>query len=141
MCHHLTFDDDDSSIDSNPLQGRTEQPSPTEHQMAHHLTSTEEVEHFTTAPLGDDIWMEEPVPDRHLCIHEQSQPHDLCPYLCPYGLDQLHPAPEYAPTPQYMDLSDIFDFADVMTTASDEDIPSLEDVLNFKIWTVVCIKL
>ena len=114
MCCHLTFgDDDDSSIDSNPLHGRTEQSSPKEHQMACHLTSAQEEEvgeHFPTAPLGDDIWMEEPVTDRHLCIHEQSQPHDLCPYPCPYNLDQLHPTPEYAPTPQYMDLSDIFNF-------------------------------
>ena len=125
-----------TSIDSNPIHGRTEQSSPTEHQMAHHLTSAEEEEEeeenndFPTVSLGVDVWIKEPVPDRHLCIHEHSQPHDLCPYPCPHGLDQLHPTPEYAPTPQYMDLSDIFDFPDVMTTASDEDIPSLEDVLK-----------
>ena len=73
------FDDDgDSSIDSNPLHGRTEQSSPAGCQMACHLTNAEEVEeHFPTAPWGDYVWMEEPVPDRHLCIHEQSQPHDL----------------------------------------------------------------
>ena len=70
--------------------------------------------------------MEEPVPDRHLCIHEHSQ-HDLCLYPCPYSLDQLHLTPDYAP--QYMDLSDIFDLPDVITTASDEDIPNLENVL------------
>ena len=29
-------------------------------------------DHFPTAPLDDDIWLENPVPDRHLCIHEQS---------------------------------------------------------------------
>ena len=50
--------------------------------------------------------------------------------LAHMALDQLHPTPEYTPTPQYMDLSHIFDFPDVMTTASDEDIPSLEDVLR-----------
>ena len=134
MHHHLMFDDDhDTSIDSNPLHGRTEQSSTTEHQMACHLTSAEEKEveeHFPTAPLGDDIWMEKPVPDRHLCIHELSQPCVLCPYPCPCGLDQPHPAPEYAPTPQYMDLRNIFNFPDVMTTANNEDIPSLEDVLE-----------
>ena len=52
--------------------------------MACHLTSAkeedDEEEHFPTAPFNDDIWMEEPVPDRHLCISERSQPHDLCPY-------------------------------------------------------------
>ena len=74
--------------------------------------------------------MEEPVPDRHFYIHEQSQPHDLCPYPCPYSLDQLYPTPEYAPAPQYMDLNDISDFSDVMTTASDKGIPSLEDVFG-----------
>ena len=46
------------------------------------------------------------------------------------GLNELHLTPEYALTPQYMDLSDIFDFPDVMTTASDKDIPNLEDVLE-----------
>ena len=65
-----------------------EQSSPTEHQMAHHLTSADdeeevEEEHFPTAPLSNDVWMEEPVPDRQLCIYEHSQPHDLCPYPCP----------------------------------------------------------
>ena len=45
-------------------------------------------------------------------------------------LDQLHPTPEYAPAPQDMDLSNIFDFPNVMTTASNEDIPSLEDVFG-----------
>ena len=38
--------------------------------------------------------------------------------------------PEYAPALQCMDLSNTFDFPDVMTTASSEDIPSLEDVLK-----------
>ena len=71
--------------------------------------------------------MEEPVPDRHLCIHEDSQ-HDLCPYPCPYSLDQPQLAPDY--TPKYMDLSDIFDLPDVITTASNKDIPKLEDVLQ-----------
>ena len=128
------FDHDDhSSIDSNPLHDRTEHSSPAEHQMAHHLTSAEEEdleEHFPTAPLDNDIWMEEPVPDRHLCIHEQSQTHDLCPYPCPYSLDHLYLAAEYTPGPQNMDLSNIFHFPDLMTTASEEDIPSLEDVLK-----------
>ena len=108
-----------------------------EHPMAHHLTSADKgeedeedkdtEEHFPTAPLNNDIWMEEPVPDRHLCIHEDSQ-HDLCLYSCPYSLDQLHLTLDY--TPQYMDLSDIFDFQDVPTTASDEDIPNLEYALQ-----------
>ena len=38
-------------------------------------------EHFPTVPLDDDFWTEEPLPERHLCIHENSQ-HDLCSYPC-----------------------------------------------------------
>ena len=95
VCCHLAFDNDDSSsTDTGPLPDRTEHSSPAEHQMACHLTSAEDKEveeHFPTAALDDDIWMEELVPDRHLCIHEHSQPHDLCPYPCPHALDQLHP--------------------------------------------------
>ena len=130
--HHLMFEeDDDSSLDNNILLARMEHHSPVEHPISHCLSCTdEEVEeegHFPTAPLDDDIWMEDPVPDRHLCIHEDSQ-HDLCPYPFPYSLDQLHITLDYAP--QYMDLSNIFDFQDVITTASDEDIPNLEDVLQ-----------
>ena len=32
-------------------------------------------EDFPTSPLDDAIWLEDPVPDRHLCIHGQSQLH------------------------------------------------------------------
>ena len=89
-----------------------------------------EEEHFPTAPLDDDILMDEPVLDRHLCIHEHSQPHDLCPYPCLDNLDQVHLTLEYALAPQYMDLSDLFSVPDVMTAASDKDISSLEDVFE-----------
>ena len=123
MCHCLAFEeDDDSSIDSNPLHGSMEQSSSTEDPMAHYLTSADEEvveEHFPPAPLSDDVWMEELVPNRHSCIHEHSQ-HDLCPYPCPYSLDELHLAPEYVSTSQYIDLSNIFNFPDVITTASNE---------------------
>ena len=125
-------EDNNSSIDSNTLHARTQHHSPAEHQMACHLTSAEEddeEEYFQTAPLDDDAWMEEPVLDRDLCIHEHSQ-HDLCPYPYLYNLDQLHFTPEYVKTPKYMDLSDILNFPDVITTASNEDIPNLEDALK-----------
>ena len=112
-----------------------EHHSPDEHTMAHHLTSIEEEdeeekdaeEHFPTASLDDDVWMEEPVPGRHLCIHEDLQ-HDLCLYSCPYSLDQFHLTPDYAL--QHMDLGYIFNLPDVLTTASDEDIPNMEDVFS-----------
>ena len=96
--------------------------------MAHCLSSTEdneeaeEEEHFPTALLNDGVCIKEPVLDRQLWILEDSQ-HDLCLYLCPYSLDPLHLALDYAP--RYMDLSDIFNFQDVITTSSDEDITNL----------------
>ena len=144
ICCHLTFSDDESSsTDSSPLHGRAEIPSPVEQQMVHHCTAdslqdvpSKEEEDFQTAALEDDVWLEERVPDRHLCIHEQSQQHDLCPYPSPYSLDQLCPTPGNAPTPHYemMDLNDIFNFPDVMTTTSDEDIPDLDGVFGPLIW-------
>ena len=41
-------------------------------------------EHCPTVPLDDNFWMEEPDPERQLCIHENAQ-HGQCPYPCPYG--------------------------------------------------------
>ena len=81
-----------------------------------------EEEDFPTVPLDDDHWNMEEIPDRHLCIHEHSIPHELCPYLCPY-LD-------YTTSSYYntLDLSDISEFEDLMTTSSDENIPALDEV-------------
>ena len=95
------------------------------------VTAAEE-EDFPTATLDDDIWLEDPVSDRHLCIREQSQPNFLCSYPYPYSLDLLPYTPEDTPTSYYetMDLSDASDFQDVMTTTSDEDIPDLNDVFG-----------
>ena len=100
-------------------------------------------EDLPTAPLDDDIWLEDPVPYRHLCNHEQSQPHYQCFYPCPYSLDLPHSAPEDAPAPYYkiVDLSDISDLQDVMTTTSDEDIPDLEDIFGLRKWTIVQINI
>ena len=82
-------------------------------------------EHFLTVSLDNDFWMEESIPERHLCIHKDTQ-HDVCPYPCPYDLNQVHLAQEAV---QYIDLNDIFDFPDVIESA-DDDIPSLEDILK-----------
>ena len=107
--------------------------SPQDDLLAHHLTSIAEeeddstVKHFPTISLEDNIWMEEPVPERHLCIHENSH-HDLCPYPCPYSLNPLHLPQEEAP--YYIDLSEIFGFPDVVISASDDDVPSLENILG-----------
>ena len=83
-------------------------------------------ENFPTVSLDNDFWMEEPVPERHLCIRENAL-HDLCPYPCPYDLKQLHLAQEDAM--QYIDINDIFNFPDVMVSANDDEVPSLEDIL------------
>ena len=107
--------------------------------MDYHHTSTPstddakaEEENFPTAPLDDDIWLEDPVSDRDLYIHKQSQLHYQCSYPCPYSLNLPHSTPEDTPTPYYkmMDLSDISDVQDVMTTTSDEDIPDLEAIFR-----------
>ena len=46
--------------------------------------STED--HFPTAPLDDEVWSEDPIPDRLLCIHERPhEPNLKCSYPCPYG--------------------------------------------------------
>ena len=147
VCCHLVFSscDDESPVrtsdphlwhsttsDSSPTHGRAEPPLPAQHHMNHQHTSTSSTdnffhaaEDFPTAPLDDAIWLEDPVPDRHLCIHEQSQLN----YPCPYRLDLPHSSPGDVTAPYYemMDLSDISDIQDVMTTTSDEDIPDLRD--------------
>ena len=46
--------------------------------------STEE--HFSTAPLEDDVWSEDPFLDRQLCIHERPQKQNLkSSYPCSYS--------------------------------------------------------
>ena len=127
MCYHLTFEEDDEYLlNKHTLLTRMEHHSPDKLRMAHHFSSIEEDEeeedtdeHFPTASLDDDVWMEEPVQDSQ---------HELCLYCCPYSLDQLHLALDY--TPQYINLSEIFNLPDVITTASNKDIPNLEDVLQ-----------
>ena len=69
-------------------------------------------------PLNDEHWDMEEIPDRPLCIHKNSLPHGLCPYMD----DQ---ASSYYET---LDLSDISEFEDLMTTSSNEDIPALNDI-------------
>ena len=67
---------------------RAEASSLEHHTCCHHLTSTPNTEQFSTddttsskdstkenlptAPLDDDVWCEDPILDRHLCIHNTS---------------------------------------------------------------------
>ena len=79
----------------------------------------EEEEDFQTVSLDDDHWMTEEIQDRHLCIHQHSLPHLLCPYPC---LDMDYSPISYHNT---LELSDISEFEDLLTTSSSEDIPAL----------------
>ena len=110
-----------------------EDHSPEDTILASHLPGIAEEdendteEHFPTVSLDDDFWMEEPVPERYLCIHENSQ-HDLYPYPYPYSLNPLHLTQEDAL--QYIDLNNIFEFPDVIVSASNDIVPSLEGILG-----------
>ena len=86
------------------------------------LEEGEEEENFQTVSLDNEHWNTEEIPDRHLCIHEHSLPHGLCPYPCPH-LDYTTSLYYYT-----LDLSDISEFEDLMTTSSNEDIPVLDEV-------------
>ena len=147
ICYHLTFssfNEDSTTPDNSPLHRRTEPPSLAQCHMDYQHPTTpdtdnsfqditdDEEEDFPTVTLDDDIWLEDPFPDRHLCIHEQSQPHFPCSYPCPYSLDLLPYTPENAPALYYllMDLSYISDFQDMMMTTSEEDIPDLDNVFG-----------
>ena len=81
-----------------------------------------EEEDFPTVSLDDEHWDMEEIPDRHLCIHEHSILHELCPYPCPYS--------DYTTSSYYdsLDSSDISEFEDLMTTSSDEDVPAFDEV-------------
>ena len=82
----------------------------------------EEEEDFPTVPLNHEHWDMEEILNRHLCIHEHSLPHGLCPYPCPYSDDQTS---SYSNT---LGLSDISEFEDLMTASRNEDIPALKDI-------------
>ena len=84
------------------------------------LEEEQEEEDFQTVSVDDEHWGMEEIPDRHLCIHDHSLPHGLCPYS------------DYQTSSDYntFDLSDISKFEDLMTTSSNEDIPALNEILN-----------
>ena len=84
------------------------------------LDDVDKEEDFQTVSLEDDHWTTEKIPDRHLCIHEHSAPHLLCPYPCPYM--------DYTSSSYYntLNFSDISEFEDLLTTSSDEDISALD---------------
>ena len=91
-------------------------------------------ENFPTAPLDDDIWSEDQIPDRHLCIHDTSWPNHLCHYPCPYA--NLNFEMDLPPSPMaaefgygIMDVSNASaNIMDIMSTTSDKDILDLENI-------------
>ena len=140
VCRCLTFSSSEKDEDDTPADGISSPDSipPVQYHLdAFQQTSSkytlntyaaleeeeeEEEENFQTGPINDEHWDMEEIPDRHLCIHEHSLPHGLCPYLYPYSDYQ---ASSYYDT---LDLSDISEFEDLMTTSSNEDIPVLNDI-------------
>ena len=88
-----------------------------------YTTSSEE--NFPTAPLDDLVWSEDPIPDRHLCIHETPhEPNHQCSYPCPYRkttsrMDLPQSTPQDAAVFHYelMDFNDISsDLPDMATS-------------------------
>ena len=101
------------------------------------ITSSEG--NFPTAPLDDEVWPEDPILDRQLCICKAPQEQNCqCSYPCPYStttfkMDLPQSTPQDAAVLNYelMDFNDISsDLPDIMTTTSDDDIPDLMDILN-----------
>ena len=97
----LTFssfeEDDDTPADEIPSPDSTPpvqyhidafQPPSSKYTLNAHVTLEEEEdkeeEDFQTVQLNDEHWDMEEISDRHLCIHEHSLPHGLCPYPHPY---------------------------------------------------------
>ena len=89
---------------------------------------------FPTAQLDDDIWSEDQIPDRHLCINDTSQLNHLCQYPCPYAnlnfTKNLPPSLIMEAAQFGYDIMDFMDadLEDIMSTTSDKDIPNLEDI-------------
>ena len=102
-----------------------QQPSSKCTLIIHDDLHDDEEEDFQTVSLDDDHWTTEEIPDRHLCLHEHSVLHELCPYPCPY-MDYTYSL--YYDT---LDLSDISEFEDLMTTSSDEDISALDKDIGY----------
>ena len=108
-----------------------QQPHPKYTLTIHDDLDDEEEEDFQAVSLENNHWILEEILDRHLCKHEHSVTHELCPYP--------HPYMDYTSSSCHdtLDLSDISEFEDLMTTSSDEDIPALDDKIDteaYELW-------
>ena len=99
--------------------------------------ATSSEENFPAASLDNEVWSEDLISDRQLCIHETPhKPNHQCSYPCPYknttfrlDLSQSTARDEALYYYKLMDLSDISsDLQDIMATTSDDDIPDPVDV-------------
>ena len=114
LTYSSSEDDDDTPTDEILFPNSTSQVQYSIDALQHpsskctlnvYVNLKEEEEDFQTVLLDDEHWDMEEIPDRHLCIHEHSLPHGLCPYPCPYSR-----------------------FEDLMTTSSNKDIPDMDKV-------------
>ena len=85
--------------------------------------------------MAHDVWAEDPIPYRQLCIHKTPhKPNHQCSYPCPYstttsGWTCHNLQDEAVLNYELMDFSDISsDLPDIMMTMSDDDIPDLVDI-------------
>ena len=141
-----------SSTDDRGCDPReTDVSSLLHHNLCHHITpamdqflteawdedTTSFEEHFPTVPLDDDVWAEEPIADRDLCINKiPDELNHQCSYPCPYdsttfSMDLLQSTPQNEAVFNYkqMDFSDISpDLPDIMMMMSDANITGLADV-------------
>ena len=68
--HHQLIYEEDNTMETHSSENDI---------LAHHLPSIAEEEdddmeeHFPTVSLDDDFWMEDPILETHLCIHEDAQ--------------------------------------------------------------------
>ena len=150
-CHSQHSSTDDRSCDPREADASSSvhhslcypvRPTPTANPFftnAWDNDTTSSKDNFPTAPFNDDVWYEDPIPDRYLCIHETpDEPHHQCSYPCPYqsatfrmDLPQSTSQNEAVFYYDSMDFSDISsDLPDIMMTTSDNDIPNLVDVLD-----------
>ena len=99
--------------------------------------TTSSNEHFPTAPLDDKVWSEDPITDRHLCMHKSPhEPNYHCSYPCQYrnttfrmDLPQSISQDVAVFNYELMDFRDISpDLPDIMMTTRDDDIPDLVDI-------------
>ena len=112
--------------------------------MNHHHTSPPSLDQFFTddtteenfpiAPLDDDVWPEDQISDRQLCIHDAPQQKHLYDYPYPYANLNIGWNLPLSLTPDLVefeyDIIDLMDthLKDIMSITSVKDIPDFEEI-------------